>query len=277
MYVILIQMKEFYFKNEIYYRMNDFNPNRLTLVFVHGVSGSSSAWLPYEKIFENKYNVLIYDIRGHGMSKKYSEYEDYQIKNFAIDLHDLISYLGIQKFVLISNSFAALIALVYLRLWRETVIANVFTSPEVYLDEGFLSKIIVSVLKMFSGIVNLFPFNSKPKGHVNYKKHIGSTDWDVQRNIADMRNTSLRVHFYALRQSFSPIGDYNLEKINVPTLIIHGEEDTMVPVKNAVRMSKIIANSKFVGIPGIDHNTVHNAVKVMSGAILDFLETNFNK
>ena len=52
------------------------------MVFVHGVSGSSSAWWPYEKIFENKYNILTFDIRGHGKLKKFPNYSDYKIKNF---------------------------------------------------------------------------------------------------------------------------------------------------------------------------------------------------
>ena len=91
-------MQEHYLdKDKIYYRTNEFKPGRLTLVFVHGVSGSSSAWFNYEPIFENKYNILIYDIRGHGLSKKYPNYEDYAIKNFANDLAALVKYLQIKK------------------------------------------------------------------------------------------------------------------------------------------------------------------------------------
>ena len=68
------KMKEYYFDNDkIYYRTNEFKADRLILVFIHGVSGSSSSWWTYEKIFENKYNILTYDIRGHGKSKKISE------------------------------------------------------------------------------------------------------------------------------------------------------------------------------------------------------------
>lgn len=267
-------MKELYFNDEIYYRVNEFKPNRLTLVFAHGVSGSSSAWLPYEKIFENKYNVLTYDIRGHGMSKKFPNYTDYEIKNFANDLHELISYLDIQKFVLISNSFAALIALEYIKLYRETVIANVFTSPEVYLPETLLAKITLPILKKLTGILSFLPFNPKPRGHVDYSKHINSTDWNIKRNLADMRNTGFRVHFFTLRQSFAPKQEYSLEKITVPTLVIHGEKDSMVPLKNAVTMSEKIKNSEFISLPNIDHNTTHNAVKEMSGAIESFIEKN---
>jgi len=264
-------MKEYNLKNEIYYRTNEFQTNRKTLVFIHGVSGSSSAWIPYEKIFENKYNVLTYDIRGHGMSKKYPNYSDYEIKNFVGDLRDLVTYLDIPKFILISNSFGGLIHLEYLKLYRENIIANIFTSPEVYLNKGFLNKIFRTILILFKIILKILPFNSKPRGHVDYSKHINSTDWDIKRNLADMKNTGLHAHFYTLEQSMSPKQEYNLGKINVPTLIIHGEKDSMVSIKNAITFSKEIKNSQFIVIPNIDHNTVHNAVKKMSEAIESFV------
>ena len=267
-------MKEYYFEEKgLYYRKNDFKDDRPTLVFIHGVSGSSSAWLPYEKKFENEYNVLTYDIRGHGLSKKYPHYEDYEIKNFASDLHDLATYLNISKFVLISNSFAGLVALEYIKQWRETVAANIFTSPEIYLSEGFMAKILRPVFKIITSIISLIPFNPKPRGQVDYSKHINSTDWDIKRNFADMKNTGLHAHFYTLRQSLAlvPKQEYFLEKINVPTLIIHGEKDTMVPLKNSLRMSREIKNSEFTSIPNIDHNTVHNAVKEMTTAIESFV------
>ena len=264
-------MQEHIFDDRIYYRTNEFKEDRLTLVFAHGVSGSSSAWLPYEKIFENKYNVLTYDIRGHGLSKKYPHYRDYEIKNFVEDLHDLMSYLKIQKFILISNSFAGLVHLEYLKMYQENVLANVFTSPEIFMNEGALAKIALPILRL----AKILPFHSKPRGQVDYKKHVGSTDWDIKRNLADLRNTTLRVHFHVLRQSFFPL-KYELEKINVPTLIIHGEKDSMVPIKNAIRMHKEIKNSEFISIPHVDHNTAHNAVKIMSEAIESFIEKNKN-
>ncbi len=267
-------MQENYLNAEIYYRKNEFKPERLTLVFAHGVSGSSSAWLPYEKIFENKYNILTYDIRGHGLSKKFPIYSDYDIENFATDLHKLVNSLGISKFVLISNSFAALVALEYINKYRDTVVANVFTSPEVYLNEGIASKIFHAILLPLTFLVSHMPFDPKPRGQVNYKQYVGSTDWSIGRNWADMKNTSLRVHFFTLRKSLEFRHDYHLDKISVPSLIIHGEKDTMVPMKNAILLSKNIKNSEFVSIPSVDHNTVHNAVNAMSQAIDSFLERN---
>lgn len=266
-------MKENYFQQDkIYYRINDFKPDRKTLVFMHGVAGSSSAWLPYEKIFENKYNILIFDMRGHGMSKKFPKTSDYEIKKFADDLHELVEHLNITKFILISNSFSAQIALEYIKLYRDTVLANIFTSPEIFVKEKWIQKILQLIFKVLTVFVGFLPFNSKPRGHVDYSKHKNSTDWNLARNWADIKNTGIHTHLYCLEKSFELGKKYDLQKINAPTLLIHGEKDTMVPIKNALLMSKEIKNCQFISIPKIDHNTVHNAVKEMSEAIESFVE-----
>lgn len=266
-------MKEFYFKDTIYYRVNEFRSDRLTLVFVHGLSGSSSAWLPYEKIFENKYNILAFDIRGHGKSKKFPNYSDYEIKNFAEDIHDLTSHLNINKFILISHSFATLVALEYIKLWRETVVASIFLSPILGIHQGFGAKILRVILKL-SGILNWFPFKAVPGGHVDYTKHPNTSDWNLKRCYADVRNTTLRVYFYCLRQSLVPLQEYFLERINIPTLIIHGTKDTMVKAENAVAMSKKIKNSELVLIPDTDHIVVLNNIKEILSAIESFISKN---
>jgi len=266
-------MKEYYFEDRIYYRTNEFKSDKLTLVFVHGVSGSSSAWLPYEKIFENKYNVLTYDIRGHGNSKKYPHYEDYEVKNFVEDLHDLVTYLKIQKFILLSSSFATLIAREYIKQYRENITALIFTSTEAFSDDEFRLKILRPILKVATSIISVLPFNPKPRGHVDYSK-IKNWDWSIKRNFADTRNTGLRPQFYTIRQSFLAGQQHSLEKLNVPTLIIHGEKDSIVPIKNAIAFSKKIKNSQFVSISNFDHDIHHNAVKEMSEAIESFIEKN---
>jgi hypothetical protein len=46
----------------------------------------------------------------------------------------------------------------------------------------------------------------------------------------------------------------------------------MVPLKNAIEMSKKITGAEFVVIPNIDHNTAHNAVQQMSATIEKFVE-----
>lgn len=266
-------MTEYFLKDEIYYRTNEFKPDRLTLVFVHGLSGSSSAWFPYEKMFENKYNILTFDIRGHGKSKRFPNYSDYKIENFVNDLHDLISYLKISKFILISHSFATLISAEYIKSYRENVLATVFLSPIFDLEKNFSAKILRPIIKL-SKIFSLFPFNPKGGHHVDYSKHRNTTDWNLKRCYADVRNTTLRVYLYCLRQSFLLKQEYLLEKIEIPTLIIHGKKDSMAPVKNSIALSKKIKNSEIILLPNSDHIVALNNVKEVSDAIESLVEKN---
>jgi pimeloyl-ACP methyl ester carboxylesterase len=267
-------MKEYYLDNRIYYRKNEFEPNKLTLVFVHGVSGSSSAWLNYEPIFEKKYNVLFYDIRGHGLSKKYLKFNDYAVKNFTDDLDTLITYLQIKKFILITNSFGGLIGLEYIKGHQDNLLGNIMTSPEIFLNEDPAAKIIRPILWLVAQIVSILPSNSKPRGHVDYSKYINVPEWDIGRNWADMYNTGLRAHIYTLLHSFHRKQEYNLQNIHVPTLIIHGEKDGMVPVKNALRLKEEIPGAEMITVPNATHDSARNNFREISEAIESFLEKN---
>ena len=266
-------MKEFYLKEEIYHRINEFKKDRLTLVFIHGLTGSSSAWIPYEKIFEDKYNILTYDIRGHGKSKKYPRYEDYEIKKFAEDLHSLILHLNISKFILISHSFGTLIAAEYLKLHPEKVLANIFLSPIFGSEKGLTAKILRLILKP-AKIFNLLSFNPKPGRHIDYSNFLNTTDWDIKRFYADIPNTTLRVHSYCLKQSLIPQQEYFPGKFNIPILTVHGTKDTLAKAENSVIFSRKIKNCELVLIQNANHFFMLNDIKGTSSILESFIEKN---
>ena len=94
-------MKELFFSEKgIYYRINEFEEGKSTLVFIHGLSGSSSSWTEYEKRLESNYNILNLDLRGHGTSKRYRNFQDYKLENITEDIRDLLQYLHIDKCIL---------------------------------------------------------------------------------------------------------------------------------------------------------------------------------
>ncbi|MEI8174587.1 MAG: alpha/beta hydrolase, partial [bacterium] len=187
----------------------------------------------------------------------------------------LVSYLNISKFIIISHSFAAPIALEYIKSFKETILGTVFLSPMINLNRNFSTTVMRPLLKL-TKLFDLFPFNSKIGGHIDYTKYFNSFDWSLKRNYADIKNTTFRVHLYCLRQSFNLTEqEYGLDKIDVPTLIVHGKKDSFVPVKNSVILSKKIKNSELIIIPDIDHIVVLNKVKEVSEAILNFTKKHF--
>ena len=95
-------MKEGYEQERgISYRSNAFDLNRKTLIFIHGLGAACSIWRPFEQLLEGDFNVLTYDLRGHGLSKKYGRYADYDLECLATDLHRLLETLGIRSCTLV--------------------------------------------------------------------------------------------------------------------------------------------------------------------------------
>jgi pimeloyl-ACP methyl ester carboxylesterase len=267
-------MEEFLFEQRgIYYRRNEFTPDRPTLFFIHGVSGSSAAWLPYEKAFETKYNVLSLDLRGHGKSFKPKKYEDYTIEKFSQDLYELLDYLGVKKCILISHSFGVLVALAFIAEHQDMVSATIFISPHFSVGKMPSARMVWPLLMLGVKIKPELSSPSRIGGHVDYSKYKNTGDWNVGRTIADVKNTGFWIYVYASAQSYALDGEPILKKIKIPTLVIHGAKDTIFPLKYGVMMADAISNAKLVILDDIDHIVVLNKSAEVVGIIDNFIGT----
>lgn len=254
-------MKESFFEPRgIYYRVNEFKPERQTIIFVHGVSGSSSAWLPYEKNLVSGFNILSFDLRGHGKSGKPRSYEEYKMEDFAEDLFLLTEHLKLEKFILISHSLGSLIALDFLKKHQEKVSRVIFLAPNFSVGNMLSARIILPFLWIVVSIFKKFPFHPRTGKHIDYSRFQNTGDWNIPRMIADIGNTTLRVYIYATRQTYDFNGEDILGEIQIPTLIIHGKKDTIFPVKYGILMAEKIPGAKLVFLEEADHIIALNKV-----------------
>lgn len=264
-------MDEFILESRgLYYRKNDFKADRKTLVFIHGISGSSSAWFPYEEKFQSKYNILTFDLRGHGKSRKAKKYDDYAIEKFAEDLFELLSFLDLEKFVLISHSFGVLIALDFIKNHPDFIESLVFLSPNATPGKIPSGKILKPFL-LLTKIFKFIPFRQDARNHVDYSRFKNTGDWNLRRMFYDIKNTSLRVYLYGTKKSYEVDYEDTLEKINTPTLIMHGRKDTIFPVNSSVLFHKKIKNSQLLVLENSDHIIVLNNFPEVSEAIERFI------
>lgn len=267
-------MREFFFEPRgIYYRVNEFRPERKTLVFVHGVSGSSSAWLPYEKDLEATFNILSFDLRGHGKSEKPKSYEEYKIEDFAEDLNSLMEHLQIEKFIFVGHSMGCFIILNFLKKYQDRVSKVVFLAPNYSGNKMMSAKAFLPFLTLGSLLFRIIPFSPQRGGHIDYSLYPNSSDCNIPRTVADMRNTTLRVYLYTTKHWYNFDAEDLLDRIQIPTLIIHGKKDTIFPVKYGVFMAGKIPGAKLVLLEDADHiialNNVTEILKEVKKFVLD--------
>lgn len=266
-------MQENYFAPAgIYYRTNDFKDGRPTAVFVHGLGGSSSAWHEYEKKFENKYNILTLDLRGHGVSKKYQGYDNYAFPKLAEDLHQLLNYLEVKNYFIISHSFGTLVSLELLRRYPDQPKAAVFLSPNFGISKIKWARITNILLKKLIKHAWLLPSFSRKGKRLDYRKYLHTGDWNVRRMLADMRNTDLRIYLSCSAHIYESGLDEYWKKLTLPILIVHGKDDTVIPLKNASNLAKEIKNSKLVTIENAHHIIVLNNFSEVADALEKFID-----
>lgn len=273
---LLFGQKAYYYKdmagkftqNGIYYETENFKKRRQTLVFMHGLSGSLSAWDSFRDL-SDKYNLVFFDLRGHGKSVRYPNYDDYSLANFTDDLNLLLGELKIKKFIIIAHSFGCLLALDFLGKYPDKVKAAVFLSPDYRIGKTMRGR-LVRLMLGGAQFLKYLPFKSKEGKHIDYSI-FPKGDWSLRRILADARNTTLRSYLFCLKQASMFAEEDILPKIKIPVLIIHGAKDTIFPAGDSIRMASKIKNARLKILPEANHLLVLNAADQVKQEIREFL------
>ena len=263
--------ERFFAERGLYYRTNTFVPGRQTLVFVHGVSGSSSAWKAYESRFEAHYNLLTFDLRGHGRSTRYPREDDYAIANFVDDLKALLQLVAVDTCLVIGHSFAVLIILEFLHRYQSRVEGVILVSAHYDMRRDRLGRIAHGLLGWI-GLLERLPFHPHSGGHIDYARYPNAGDWNIPRTLADARNTTWRVLLYCLKAASTVSGDAFLPEIGVPVLLVHGKRDTIISITHATYMATRIPTAHLVVLEDANHILVLNRPREVGDAIEAFVQ-----
>ena len=265
-------MKEGYFEPRgISYRINEMRPG-LALVFIHGLSGSISAWYEYEAKFGSRYTMLAIDLRGHGLSLRPKKFHAYHPQGLAEDVAALLAHLGIHEYVLITHSLGTLVGL-ELSLMRERHAPMIIMSPNYGIRAILTRRVFHPFLAICSALFNHSFRVRNPRFRTDYAHYKGTGDYNVRRIFADIRNTTLRVYIFCLVQVYAHNKDDAWKLINAPVHIIHGRHDKIIPVENARALSAIIPSAKITILEDSNHILVLNNVEEVSTIISTFIDT----
>lgn len=223
-----------YQNNKIYYEVVGVGPS---IIFLHGWGSSSQNFLNIIDDLIAKYKVILIDLPSFGNSPSFQNPPSIK------DLHNLldafIKELNIEKPIIVGHSYGGRIAIEYAS-------KNKNISSLILIDSaGIKNNIIKNKLKVL--IYKLKKrYYKLTKNYMKYQNLITSS------GSSDFKNASL-----IQKQMLIKAVNYNqkklLKKIKCPTLIIFGENDLTVPLKDAYIFNKKIKNSGLVIIPNATH------------------------
>jgi non-heme chloroperoxidase len=232
-------------------------------------------------LLDKGYRVITYDRRGFGNSSQPSFGYDYD--TFAEDLNTLITKLDLRDVVLVGFSMGTGEVTRYLgKYGSERVSKAVLMAPvppfllktddnpegvDRSVFDGIMKSIVDDRPAYLSAFLKDF-FNVDVFLGDRISKEAIQMSWNVAA-AASAKGTLDCVPSW--------LTDFrdDLPRIDVPTLIIHGDADRILPFEStAARLPQLIKDSRLVVIPGGPHAINWTHADRVNSALLDFLKGN---
>lgn len=226
------------------------NDSKINLVYLHGWGQNIEMMEPIAKPFEKKYNVLIIDLPGFGLSDEPKEV--WSVYDYAEVVNEIVKKHNIEDPILIGHSFGGKVTLAYATKY-ETKKIVLLASPyrKSIKKPSMKTKILKSLKKV--------PVLNKLEGFA--KKHIGSTDY---------RNASEKMRQILVKHVNLDISE-EVKSIKCPAVLIWGTNDTEVPYEDAIYLEKIMQNAGLVTYEGCTHYAYIERVKQTINILKSFI------
>ena len=263
---------------EIYYKDWGEGP---VVTFSHGWPLSSDAWDgPMLFLAQNGFRAVAHDRRGHGRSSQASSGND--MNGYADDLAAVIEALDLTDATLVGHSTGGGEVTRYIgrhgtgRVVKAALISAVppimvksDANPEglpIEVFDGMRASLAKDRSQFYKDLAVQFYGANRPGAKVTQGVLDQFWLWSMQSGLKNA---------YSSIKAFSET-DFteDLQKFDVPTLVLHGEDDQIVPVKDSARKSaRLINGAQEIYYPGAPHGLTATLQDQFNADLLTFLRS----
>ena len=251
------------------------------VVLIHGWPLSKEMWeYQVEPLVEAGLRVIKYDRRGFGKSSK--PWGEYDYNTLTKDLHTIMEELDLRDVVLVGFSMGGGEAVRYLSRYGSSRVSKIVLVSSVtpYMlktadnPDGVVESVFKEMLDQMSEdrIAFLDNFGKNFFG-VNLVSHpVSAPLLDYYRMLASVaapRATKQCAIAFA-QTDFRQ----DMQAINVPTLVIHGDADKTVPIDaSGARTAKMIPGSQYIVYEGAPHGLFYTHKEKLNQDLISFIKS----
>jgi pimeloyl-ACP methyl ester carboxylesterase len=263
-----------------HYRMQGNDEGR-TIVLLHGSNASLHTWEPWVEGLEADHLVITVDLPGHGLTGSIKSGE-YGYNSMAGFVKEVMDTLGIERFVLGGNSMGGGVAATFALQHPEMLDAILLLDASgVKLPEEAQAKSDPPLAFKLAGkwyanwiLEHVTPRSIAAEGLAKSFTDQSLIDdamidryWELVRHPGNRRATAIRFASYRNSPLHLPV-----EEINVPTLILWGADDKLIPVEAAYEFHRRIGGSELVVFDGVGHIPMEEIPEDSLKAVQAFLD-----
>ncbi len=230
---------------------------REAVLFIHGAGGGQYTWSYQKAFFEKRFNPIIIELLGHGASEGGGEEE---IGRYAEHVYSFLKALALPKVFLVGHSMGGAIT--------QTI---ALTHPErvkgiILVGSGARLKVFPLIL---DGIMSNFEETVRKITEFAYSRKTPSEM--IERGISDMMRCRPEILYgdFLACDRFDIMNE--VEKINLPTLIICGGEDELTPPKYSQFLHQRIKGSKLEILPNAGHMVMMESAEAFNEKVVEFI------
>jgi len=255
--------------------VNDMNPSgKKTILFIHG-------WPANQQMFEYQYNQLVpmgyrcigIDTRGFGNSDKPLKGYDYD--RLADDVFCVVKALGLHNFTLAGHSTGGAIAIRYMARYNGHGVCKLAlfaaAAPSLIQRPDFLfgQKAEDIEREFIQGAYNDRPKMLREFGDIFFYQKVSEpfSDWFFQLGLQAAWWSTIAISESWLKEVLFT----DLTKIHVPTLIMHGIHDQVVPYPLGVIQHEAIKNSKLITFENGGHGSFYDERDKFNWELVQFV------
>lgn len=233
------------------------------IVMVHGFGASLHTWEPWVQRLGSRYRIITLDLPGFGLT---SAPEGYTIpRSGFVDIVDQVTReLGVERFVLAGNSMGGGVAWSYALAHPERLEGLVLVNSGGWRDQAEDDRdgpLIFKVLANPLGRFLLKDLDGSALTRAGLRDAFEPTpdmadEAMVARYVQLSRAPGHKEIIMSMMTGFDPAdaaSKAKLAAIKVPTLVIHGDTDKLIPVDHARRFGDAIPGSTVIIYPKVGH------------------------
>lgn len=241
------------------------------VVFVHGFPLDGRSWEPQLEALEETRRAIVPDLRGFGGSDVPDDRSAYSVDSFADDVRVALDDAGVDKAIVCGLSMGGYVTFAFARKYPEVVVGLVLADTRAEPDPPEAKEKRTAQQKQVSeegpgGLIDVLP-----GALTSAKSRSRNPDLEPQlKKLMDNPAAGFIGALEAMKQR--PDSSSDLAGIDVPTLIIVGEDDALTPPDAARTMHEAIGGSQMVVIPEAGHFSNLESPDEFNRALLGFLE-----
>ncbi|MEM1052911.1 MAG: alpha/beta hydrolase [Pseudomonadota bacterium] len=240
------------------------------IILLHGSNADLHTWQPWVEGLKQDYRIIRFDQISHGLTGG-DPSEDYSRANFASDVVELADAMGLDQFILGGNSMGGKHSLAVASLYPDRVAGLILVDAsgapraevEQLMDPADLEdddggNIGFAIARMPG--INLIAQQITPRSIIKQSLEQSVSNqavvteeavdryWELLRYPGNRAATMVR-----FASDYKPLTKAEIAAIRVPSLILWGEEDRLIPVEAGQWLDQTLPKSELVVYPEIGH------------------------